>query len=48
VLKALEKSDLEKLCHYALESDEILKQAQLQLEETEALLRISGVMPENY
>lgn len=42
VLKALEKSDLEKLCRYALESDEILKQAQLQLQETEALLRISG------
>jgi putative ATPase len=42
VLKALEKSDLEKLCHFALKSDEILKQAQLHLQETEALLRISG------
>jgi putative ATPase len=42
VLKALEKSDLEKLCDFALKSDEILKQAQLHLQETEALLRISG------
>lgn len=42
VLKALEKSDLEKLSRYALESDEILKKAQLHLQETEALLRISG------
>lgn len=42
VLKALEKSDLEKLSRYALESDEILKKVQLDLQETEALLRISG------
>jgi putative ATPase len=42
VLKHLEKSDLENLLHIALQKDEVLKKQTVKLEETEALLRISG------
>lgn len=42
VLKHLEKSDLENLLQIALQKDELLKKQTVKLEETEALLRISG------
>lgn len=42
VLKALDKADLEQLLQYALEKDEQLKELDISLEETTALLRISG------
>jgi putative ATPase len=42
VLKSLEKDDLLHLLHVAIQQDEYLKQKQITLKETEALLRISG------
>jgi putative ATPase len=42
VLRALDKTDLEQLLQDALANDTILKDKQLQLQETEALLNISG------
>ncbi len=42
VLRALDKNDLEQLLQDALANDTILKDKQLQLQETEALLNISG------
>ncbi|MFT4203416.1 MAG: replication-associated recombination protein A [Chitinophagaceae bacterium] len=42
VLKALDKEDLEQLLHYAMEKDVVLGQLDIKLEETTALLRISG------
>ncbi|WP_447639737.1 MULTISPECIES: replication-associated recombination protein A [Chitinophagaceae] len=42
VLKALDKADLEQLLQYALEKDEQLKELDINLKETTALLRISG------
>jgi putative ATPase len=42
VLKALEKEDLVKLFHMAMEKDASLRHLNIQLEETEALLTISG------
>lgn len=42
VLKPLEEDDLIKLLHEALEKDEVLKKKNIELKETEALLRISG------
>lgn len=42
VLRALDKQDLEQLLHDALANDSILQNKQLQLQETEALLNISG------
>lgn len=42
VLKALDKEDLEQLLRYALEKDEVLQELDVKLEETTALLRISG------
>lgn len=42
VLKSLEKDDLLKLLHRALTEDVILKERQIELKETDALLRYSG------
>lgn len=42
VLKPLEENDLIKLLHQALERDEELKKKNVELQETEALLRLSG------
>lgn len=42
VLRALDKNDLEQLLQDALANDTILEDKQLQLQETEALLNISG------
>lgn len=42
VLKALDKKDLEQLLHDAVERDEILKNYAVTLQETEALINISG------
>jgi putative ATPase len=42
VLKALDKNDLEQLLQDALANDAILRAKELQLQETEALLNISG------
>lgn len=42
VLKHLEKSDLENLLQIALQKDELLKKQNVTIEESEALLRISG------
>jgi len=42
VLKALDKKDLEQLLHDAMERDEMLKEYQIDLKETEALINISG------
>ncbi len=42
VLNAFSKEDLEQLLHRAIEHDEILKTKNINLEETEALLRLSG------
>jgi replication-associated recombination protein RarA/very-short-patch-repair endonuclease len=42
VLKPLEEDDLIKLLHQALEKDEELKKKNIELKETEALLRLSG------
>lgn len=42
VLNALEKEDLENLLQYALKNDAQLSQLNIELKETEALLRISG------
>lgn len=42
VLKTLEKNELLKLLENALEKDDFLKQKDIRLQETEALLRISG------
>lgn len=42
VLKPLEEKDLLKLLHQALEKDEFLKNKNVELKETEALLAISG------
>lgn len=42
VLKSLEKQDLEQLLHEALQKDEILHQQNIELKETEALLRYSS------
>ena len=42
VLRALDKNDLEQLLQDALTNDTILQDKQLQLQETEALLNISG------
>jgi putative ATPase len=42
VLNAFSKEDLEQLLHRAIEHDEILKTKSINLEETEALLRLSG------
>lgn len=42
VLNAFSKEDLEQLLHRAIEHDEILKTKNINLKETEALLRLSG------
>ena len=42
VLKPLEEGDLIKLLHHALEKDEVLKDKNVELKETEVLLRLSG------
>jgi len=42
VLKGLEEKDLVKLLHQAIEKDEVLKQQQIELKETSALINISG------
>ncbi|MBS1650759.1 MAG: replication-associated recombination protein A [Bacteroidetes bacterium] len=42
VLKNLERSDLEQLLNYAITQDNLLKQKQIKLLETEALIAISG------
>ncbi len=42
VLKGLEENDLIKLLHQAIEKDEVLKQQQIELKETSALINISG------
>lgn len=42
VLKSLEKADLTKLLERALTTDVVLKERQIELRETEALLRYSG------
>jgi putative ATPase len=42
VLKALEKNDLLQLLHKAIKKDDILQKKNIQLKETEALLRLSG------
>ncbi len=42
VLNPFSREDLEALLHRAMEKDEILKQKNIQLKETEALLRLSG------
>ncbi len=42
ILKAFERQDLEKLLKNAIEKDVILKSKNIQLSETEALLRLSG------
>lgn len=42
VLKALDKEDLLQLLHTAITEDEQLKQKQIELQETEAILRLSG------
>jgi putative ATPase len=42
VLKALDKEDLLKLLHTAIAEDELLKTKQIELKETEAMLRLSG------
>lgn len=42
VLKSLEKDDLLQLLHQALERDTVLSQKHIELQETDALLRLSG------
>ncbi|MBX9782087.1 MAG: replication-associated recombination protein A [Chitinophagaceae bacterium] len=42
VLKALDKEDLLQLLHKAITEDELLKTKQIELKETEAMLRLSG------
>lgn len=42
VLNPFSKDDLEALLHRAMETDEVLKHKNIQLKETEALLRLSG------
>lgn len=42
VLNAFSREDLEALLHRAMEKDEILKKKNIQLKETEALLKLSG------
>jgi putative ATPase len=42
VLKALQEKDLVKLMQQAIDNDEVLKQQTIQLQETEALINISG------
>lgn len=42
VLKSLDETDLVQLLHHALQDDEILKQENIQLKETEALVSLSG------
>ncbi|MDB5230968.1 MAG: replication-associated recombination protein [Chitinophagaceae bacterium] len=42
VLKPLDNNDLEKLLHHAIATDEVMKQYQVTLKETEALINISG------
>ena len=42
VLKSLEKEDLQQLLHRALEEDVLLKDKDIRVQETEALLRYSG------
>lgn len=42
VLNAFSREDLEALLHRAIKTDEVLKQKDIQLKETEALLRLSG------
>lgn len=42
VLKPLEPSDLENLLHYALKEDTVLKNIPIRIQESEALLRVSG------
>ncbi len=42
IMKPLEREDLEQLLRDAIEKDEVLKDKKLVLDETEALLRISG------
>jgi putative ATPase len=42
VLKPLEEKDLVQLMHHALEKDAFLKEKKIELEETEALITISG------
>src|SRR5437764_38319 len=42
VLKPLDHNDLEKLLQHAIATDEVMKQFQITLKETEALINISG------
>lgn len=42
ILKAFTKAELQKLLHYAIEHDNILKKISVSIEEDEALLRYSG------
>ena len=42
VLKSLEKDDLLELLHHAITTDVILKEKQVELRETDAMLRYSG------
>ena len=42
ILKAFERKDLEQLLHNAITRDAILKTKDIQLQETEALLKLSG------
>ena len=42
VLKPLEREDLEKLIAHALKTDEVLSKKQIEIKETEALLKYSG------
>lgn len=48
VLKPLGEEELMELLQHALQHDDVLKQQKFELEETAALINISGVMPENY
>lgn len=48
VLKSLEKDDLLELLQRALTVDNVLKTRDIQLKETDAMLRFSGEMPANY
>lgn len=42
VLKSLGKEELERVLHKAMEEDDILKSQQIEIKETEALLKLSG------
>jgi putative ATPase len=47
-LNRLQKIDLETLLERAMKKDVLMSQKNIELKETEALLRLSGGMAENY